>query len=143
MPRHGGMPIGAFATRHNLSVTAGAGAERRLPNPDAPRPAETERASMRSTTRIAFIDGIECRVTINRHTPSGIHHEAIEPSRLTMTRAGQRCGCGGPIPAHGGNGVRESRRPAATLANAHVRQAANLVGSPDVVRSRQVQVEDV
>ncbi|MDN7491697.1 hypothetical protein QZM35_28660 [Burkholderia sp. AU45274] len=98
---------------------------------------------MRSTTRIAFIDGIECRVTINRHTPSGIHHEAIEPSRLTMTRAGQRCGCGGPIPAHGGNGVRESRRPAATLANAHVRQAANLVGSPDVVRSRQVQVEDV
>ena len=66
-----------------------------FPDPDAPRPAETERASMRSTTRIAFIDGIECRVTINRHTPSGIHHEAIEPSRLTMTRAGQRCGCGG------------------------------------------------
>jgi len=74
--------------------------------------------------------------------------EAIEPSLPTMTRAGQRCGCGEPLrldaaPADGGNGVRKSRRPTATLAMAHVRQEVNLVGPAGVIGSRQVQVDDI
>jgi len=145
MSRHGGMPIGAFATRHNTSVAAGSRAARRLPDPDTSRPAEIERASTRSTTRMAFIDRMECRTTGNRRGPSGIRYRGDravsahdDPRGSTSRRQPRRAD-----PAHEGNGVRKSRRPTATLAIAHVRQEANLVGPAGVIGSRQVQVDDV
>ncbi|WP_174967863.1 hypothetical protein [Burkholderia lata] len=94
---------------------------------------------------MALIDGIECRTTGNRRGPSGIRYRGDRAvtaqddprgptSRLRPRRADA---------AEVGNSARKSRRLTATLAMAHVRQEANLVGPAGVIGSRQVQVDDV
>ncbi|WP_174917833.1 hypothetical protein [Burkholderia lata] len=93
---------------------------------------------------MALIDGIECRTTGNRRGPSGIRHRGDraviahdDPRGSTLRLRPRQADA-----AEGGNGARKSHRLTATLAIAHVRQEANLVGPAGVIGSRQVQVDD-